>query len=46
MLTKLADQNLAEAQPPRWAEVLLYDHPPYGKRMAMARGYQEMEEET
>ncbi|GAB4474773.1 MAG: M48 family metallopeptidase [Anaerolineales bacterium] len=36
-LTRLADQNLAEAEPEAWVEWLLYDHPPIGKRIAMAR---------
>lgn len=37
MLTKLADQNLAESKPSRWAEVLFYDHPPHYKRLELAR---------
>lgn len=36
-LARLADQNLAEADPEPWVEWLLYDHPPIGKRIAMAR---------
>lgn len=39
MMTKLADQNLSEAKPPRWVELLFYDHPPYQKRLARAYGY-------
>jgi len=35
-MRRLADQNLAELSPPRWAEILLYTHPPLGKRIAMA----------
>lgn len=35
-LARLADQNLAEADPEPWVEWLLYDHPPIGKRIAMA----------
>ncbi|PWH17062.1 MAG: hypothetical protein DDG59_08435 [Anaerolineae bacterium] len=38
-LARLADQNLAEADPEPWVEWLLYDHPPIGKRIAMARQY-------
>ncbi len=36
-LARLADQNLAEADPEPWVEFLLYDHPPIGKRIAMAK---------
>lgn len=39
MLTKLTDQNLAESQPSRWSELLFYDHPPYYRRLEMARRY-------
>lgn len=38
-LARLADQNLAEADPEPWVEFLLYDHPPIGKRIAMAKEY-------
>lgn len=38
-MTKLTDQNLDEAQPSRWVELLFYDHPPYTKRVALARHY-------
>ncbi|RCK77202.1 MAG: Ste24 endopeptidase [Anaerolineae bacterium] len=38
-LTRLADQNLAEAEPEPWVEWLLYDHPPIGKRIAMVRKF-------
>jgi len=38
-MTKLADQNLSEAQPSRWVELLLYDHPCYTKRVEHARYY-------
>jgi STE24 endopeptidase len=37
---KLASQNLIEVEPPRWAEVLLYTHPPVGQRIRMAEGYE------
>ena len=36
MMTKLTDQNLAEARPSRWVERLLYDHPSYASRLAYA----------
>jgi STE24 endopeptidase len=35
-LTRLANQNLAEAEPEEWVEFLLYSHPAMGKRIAMA----------
>jgi STE24 endopeptidase len=41
MLTKLTDQNLAESEPSRWSEFLFYDHPPYSKRMELAKRYQK-----
>ncbi|MDO8670505.1 MAG: M48 family metalloprotease, partial [Dehalococcoidia bacterium] len=37
MMTRLTDQNLGEASPARWVEILLYSHPTYAKRVAMAR---------
>jgi STE24 endopeptidase len=39
-LRKLADQNLSEFNPPRWAVILLHSHPPLGERIrrALARG--------
>jgi STE24 endopeptidase len=41
MMTKLTNQNLSEAQPSRWVELLFYDHPPYFRRVARARRYEE-----
>ena len=38
-MTKLTDQNLAEAQPNHWVELLTYDHPSYNKRVEHARYY-------
>ena len=38
-MTKLADQNLSEAQPSRWVELLIYDHPGYNKRVEHAHHY-------
>ena len=39
-LTRLANQNLAEADPEPWVESLLYSHPALSKRIAMAENYQ------
>lgn len=39
MMTKLTDQNLAEAEPSRWVELFFYSHPPYAKRVALAARY-------
>lgn len=41
VMTKLTNQNLSEAQPGRWVELLFYDHPPYFRRVARARQYEE-----
>jgi STE24 endopeptidase len=38
-MSRLTDQNLAEASPPRWVEVLMDDHPSYRQRVAMARRF-------
>jgi len=38
-MTKLTDQNLSVADPNRWVEFLFYDHPPYTKRVGLARRY-------
>jgi Zn-dependent protease with chaperone function len=38
-MTRLANQNLADADPEPWVEFLLYSHPALGKRIAMARAY-------
>jgi STE24 endopeptidase len=35
-MTRLANQNLAEADPEPWVEFLLYSHPALGKRIHMA----------
>ncbi|MFW6125972.1 MAG: M48 family metallopeptidase [Chloroflexota bacterium] len=40
-ITKLTNQNLVEARPRRWMKILLYDHPPYCSRVAMAQSYRE-----
>jgi hypothetical protein len=36
-MTRLADQNLAEADPERWVEVLLHSHPAISRRVAMVQ---------
>jgi STE24 endopeptidase len=38
-MTRLANQNLAEVEPPGWVESLLYSHPSISKRVAMAEAY-------
>ena len=35
-MRRLADQNLAEERPPRWAELLMYTHPPIWRRVQRA----------
>jgi STE24 endopeptidase len=37
-MTRLANQNLADADPEPWVEWLLYSHPALSKRIAMAEG--------
>ena len=41
VMSKLANQNLSEAKQARWVEILFYDHPPYFRRVARARQYEE-----
>jgi len=38
-MNKLAEQNLAERNPPRWVEILFNSHPPIGKRVAAAEAW-------
>jgi STE24 endopeptidase len=38
-MTRLANQNLAEEQPPAWVEFLLYSHPSIGHRLEFGRQY-------
>jgi Zn-dependent protease with chaperone function len=38
-MTRLANQNLAEEQPPAWVEFLLYSHPSIGHRLAFGQQY-------
>lgn len=40
-MTRLVNQNLAVAYPPRWEELLFYDHPSYNKRVEQARNYEK-----
>lgn len=37
MMEKLARKNLADVQPSRFVEFMLYDHPPIGKRIKLAQ---------
>ncbi len=47
-MVRLANQNLADVDPEPWVEVLLYSHPPIGKRIehgeSFRAGEREMEE--
>lgn len=45
-LTRLANQNLADADPEPWVEFLLYSHPALGKRIAMARMAEDLEQHS
>jgi STE24 endopeptidase len=38
-MTRLANQNLADAAPPAWVEFLLHSHPSISKRVAMAQNF-------
>jgi STE24 endopeptidase len=38
-MTRLTNQNLSVADPSHWEELLFYDHPPYTKRVSLARSY-------
>ncbi len=40
-MTRLANQNLAEVEPPVWVEFLLHSHPSIHKRVAMAKRFAE-----
>ena len=39
-MTRLANQNLADADPPRWVEVMLYSHPAISRRVAAAHAFE------
>jgi STE24 endopeptidase len=45
-LTRLANQNLADADPEPWVEWLLHSHPALSKRIQMAKRYQAGEQYT
>ena len=45
-MRRLSEQNLAEIQPPRWVEWLLYDHPPIAKRIAAAQAWMKPAQRT
>jgi STE24 endopeptidase len=38
-MTRLANQNLSDADPERWVEVLLHSHPAISRRVAMAQEF-------
>ncbi len=40
-MTRLVNQNLGVARPPRWEEVLFYDHPSYNNRVEQAKKFEE-----
>ncbi len=40
-LTRLANQNLSDADPEPWVEIVFYSHPALSKRIAMAQGGKE-----
>ena len=40
-MIRLANQNLAVYRPPRWVEVLFYDHPSIAERVGMAECFTE-----
>ncbi|GAP63533.1 STE24 endopeptidase [Ardenticatena maritima] len=42
-MTRLANQNLAEADPPRWVVWLLYSHPPIRERIEAAHRFMQSE---
>lgn len=44
-MTKLANQNLSEAEPEPWAEFLLYSHPAIGKRIKRAQSFESSQTE-
>jgi STE24 endopeptidase len=40
-MTRLANQNLADAEPPAWVEFLLHSHPSINKRVARAKAFEQ-----
>jgi len=45
-MARLANQNLAEADPEPWVEWLLYSHPALGKRLKMAQSFTQNDHST
>jgi len=43
-MTRLANQNLAQVDPPGWEEILFHSHPALRKRIAMAQDFQKATE--
>ncbi|NJN96904.1 MAG: M48 family metallopeptidase [Anaerolineales bacterium] len=41
-MTRLANQNLADVEPPAWVEFLLHSHPSINKRVAAARAFEPL----
>jgi STE24 endopeptidase len=39
VMLKLADQNLADADPPAWVRFLFYSHPPVSERVRTAESF-------
>lgn len=44
VMTRLANQNLSDADPPRWVRLLLLSHPPVAERIAAARAFDRQRE--
>lgn len=42
-MARMAAQNLADPDPPRWVVLLLYSHPPVAERIALARVFPDAE---
>jgi hypothetical protein len=45
-MNKLADQNLAEHSPARWAEWLFHSHPAISRRVAAAQAWAKAAQTT
>lgn len=46
MMEKLSRKNLADAQPGKFVEIMLYDHPPIAKRIRLAEEFRQKLNET
>ena len=46
LMTKLTDQNLAEAEPGRWTKLLFYDHPTYNERIRLANNHNSLSQRS